>query len=43
MRLALQVVLFVALSACASAPRQPQTVNVIVFPGGFNWPIWAAQ
>lgn len=24
------------------APAQ-QTVNVIVFPGGFNWPIWAAQ
>ena len=20
-----------------------QTVNVIVFPGGFNWPIWVAQ
>ncbi|HEY2338869.1 MAG TPA: ABC transporter substrate-binding protein [Burkholderiales bacterium] len=43
MRVALQVILFVALAACASAPRQPQAVNVIVFPGGFNWPIWAAQ
>jgi ABC-type nitrate/sulfonate/bicarbonate transport system substrate-binding protein len=21
----------------------PQSVSVIVFPGGFNWPIWVAQ
>ena len=26
----------------APAPP-PQIVNVIVFPGGFNWPIWVAQ
>ena len=33
-----------ALAACASAPpAPPKTVNVIVFPGGFNWPIWVAQ
>ena len=33
-----------ALAACASAPPPPpKTVNVIVFPGGFNWPIWVAQ
>ncbi len=25
------------------APAPPQIVNVIVFPGGFNWPIWVAQ
>jgi ABC-type nitrate/sulfonate/bicarbonate transport system substrate-binding protein len=25
----------------ASGPAKP--VNVIVFPGGFNWPIWVAQ
>jgi ABC-type nitrate/sulfonate/bicarbonate transport system substrate-binding protein len=32
------------LAACASAPPQPpRTLNVIVFPGGFNWPIWVAQ
>lgn len=23
--------------------QMPQTVSVIVFPGGFNWPIWVAQ
>ncbi len=33
--------LALALAACATAP--PQTVNVIVFPGGFNWPLWVAQ
>lgn len=21
----------------------PQTLNVIVFPGGFNWPVWVAE
>src|SRR5256885_752450 len=26
-----------------AAPAPPQIVNVIVFPGGFNWPIWVAQ
>jgi len=26
-----------------TAPAPPQIVNVIVFPGGFNWPIWVAQ
>jgi ABC-type nitrate/sulfonate/bicarbonate transport system substrate-binding protein len=32
------------LVACAGAPpAPPKTVNVIVFPGGFNWPIWVAQ
>ncbi len=23
--------------------QTPSTLEVIVFPGGFNWPIWAAQ
>ena len=29
----------------APPPSAPslQTVNLIVFPGGFNWPIWVAQ
>jgi ABC-type nitrate/sulfonate/bicarbonate transport system substrate-binding protein len=29
----------------ASPPQSPplRTVNLIVFPGGFNWPIWVAQ
>jgi ABC-type nitrate/sulfonate/bicarbonate transport system substrate-binding protein len=32
------------LGSCATPPpAQPKTVNVIVFPGGFNWPIWVAQ
>ena len=26
-----------------SAAQNPQPVSVIVFPGGFNWPIWVAQ
>jgi ABC-type nitrate/sulfonate/bicarbonate transport system substrate-binding protein len=43
------VSLFVALSlvGCTTAPEAPKgppkPVNVIVFPGGFNWPIWVAQ
>lgn len=34
-----------ALAAgCATTPAgPPKDVSVIVFPGGFNWPIWAAQ
>jgi ABC-type nitrate/sulfonate/bicarbonate transport system substrate-binding protein len=32
------------LASCTSAPpAPPKAVNVIVFPGGFNWPIWVAQ
>ena len=35
------------LSGCVTAPPAPlalpRTVNLIVFPGGFNWPIWVAQ
>jgi ABC-type nitrate/sulfonate/bicarbonate transport system substrate-binding protein len=23
--------------------QMPQSISVIVFPGGFNWPIWVAQ
>src|SRR5262245_39579396 len=41
------VVLALAAGGCATAPpappAPPNTVNVIVFPGGFNWPIWVAQ
>jgi ABC-type nitrate/sulfonate/bicarbonate transport system substrate-binding protein len=30
--------------ALAAPPARPlQAVNLIVFPGGFNWPIWVAQ
>jgi ABC-type nitrate/sulfonate/bicarbonate transport system substrate-binding protein len=31
------------LPAGPAAGQAPGTLNVIVFPGGFNWPIWAAQ
>ena len=33
-----------AVGVPARAPAQNlQPLSVIVFPGGFNWPIWAAQ
>jgi len=32
-----------AMSAVASAQPQLRTLNVIVFPGGWNLPIWAAE
>src|SRR5712692_3244223 len=32
------------IASCAIAqPAPPKTVNLIVFPGGFNWPSWVAQ
>src|SRR3989475_2844607 len=32
------------IASCAIAqPAPPKPVEVIVFPGGFNWPIWVAQ
>jgi len=44
MRIVLQALVFAILAGCASQPpAPPRTVNVIVFPGGFNWPIWVAQ
>lgn len=30
-------------SAEAAIAQQTRSVSVIVFPGGFNWPIWVAQ
>src|SRR5262249_2411 len=35
--------LLIAAPAGAPAQTAPATLQVIVFPGGFNWPIWAAQ
>ena len=44
--------LFAALAACSSAPPPPaagapgskeKPLELIVFPGGFNWPVWVAQ
>src|SRR5882762_9836638 len=32
------------IASCAIAqPAPPKPVNLIVFPGGFNWPVWVAQ
>ncbi len=36
------LMLAAVVTGCASM-KPPQEVNVIVFPGGFNWPIWVAQ
>src|SRR5712692_11077629 len=34
----------IAVAVPSRAPAQNlQPLSVIVFPGGFNWPIWAAQ
>jgi ABC-type nitrate/sulfonate/bicarbonate transport system substrate-binding protein len=34
----------ILLAGCATRePAAPKPVNLIVFPGGFNWPIWVAQ
>ncbi len=40
--LALAAMLLAGLAA-ARAEAAPQTLEVIVFAGGFNWPIWAAE
>jgi ABC-type nitrate/sulfonate/bicarbonate transport system substrate-binding protein len=37
------IVIAVLLAGCASQPVPPKNINLIVFPGGFNWPIWVAQ
>src|SRR3977135_1324267 len=42
----MRVLILVAalLAGCAAqAPTPPKPVNLIVFPGGFNWPGWVAQ
>ena len=41
--LRLTVLALVLLAGCAAQPGPPKPVNLIVFPGGFNWPIWVAQ
>jgi ABC-type nitrate/sulfonate/bicarbonate transport system substrate-binding protein len=45
MRPLLSVFLVLFFSGCSSVSQQqtPKTVNLIVFPGGFNWPVWVAQ
>ena len=38
------ILIAVLLAGCAAQPpAPPKTVNLIVFPGGFNWPVWVAQ
>lgn len=36
------IVIALLLAGCATQ-SPPKPVNLIVFPGGFNWPIWVAQ
>jgi hypothetical protein len=44
MKILARLAVFLLLAGCALQPSAPpQTVTVIVFPGGFNWPIWVAQ
>jgi ABC-type nitrate/sulfonate/bicarbonate transport system substrate-binding protein len=44
LRLVAAAVLAAALAGCASEPPAPaKPIEVNVFPGGFNWPIWVAQ
>src|SRR6267142_2431002 len=31
------------VSCTSTPPAPPKPVNLIVFPGGFNWPVWVAQ
>jgi ABC-type nitrate/sulfonate/bicarbonate transport system substrate-binding protein len=39
-----KILIFLFLAGCAAQPpAPPKTVNLIVFPGGFNWPVWVAQ
>jgi ABC-type nitrate/sulfonate/bicarbonate transport system substrate-binding protein len=43
-RLGILCALIAATGVAVRAQAQnPQPLSVIVFPGGFNWPIWAAQ
>jgi ABC-type nitrate/sulfonate/bicarbonate transport system substrate-binding protein len=39
----LVAVLFFVLVPPRAGGQSVETVEVIVFPGGFNWPLWAAQ
>ena len=44
LRLTTVALIAVLLVSCTSAPpAPPRPVNLIVFPGGFNWPVWVAQ
>src|SRR6266850_5512413 len=43
MRTLFRILAILILAGCTTTPQTPKTVNLIVFPGGFNWPIWVAQ
>jgi ABC-type nitrate/sulfonate/bicarbonate transport system substrate-binding protein len=47
MRIIVAALAAISLLGCTTTPETPKgppkPVNVIVFPGGFNWPIWVAQ
>jgi ABC-type nitrate/sulfonate/bicarbonate transport system substrate-binding protein len=47
MKAPIALVVLAALVGCAQTPPAPpptpKPINLIVFPGGFNWPIWVAQ
>ena len=36
-------VIVAALAAATASAQDKKKLDVIVFPGGHNWPIWAAQ
>jgi len=43
LRLTAGLVALLLVSCAPLPPAPPKTVNLIVFPGGFNWPVWVAQ
>ena len=42
-RLTIGLIALLLVSCASTPPAPPKTVNLIVFPGGFNWPVWVAQ
>ena len=42
-RLTTGLIALLLVSCAPLPPAPPKTVNLIVFPGGFNWPVWVAQ
>ncbi len=42
-RLVSAVTALLIASSVIAQPAPPKPVNLIVFPGGFNWPVWVAQ
>jgi ABC-type nitrate/sulfonate/bicarbonate transport system substrate-binding protein len=42
-RLTAGLIALLLVSCTTAPPAPPKPVNLIVFPGGFNWPVWVAQ